>query len=246
MAWYEESFKDHYLELYSHRDQHEGRENIARAVEMAALNDDAEILDLCCGAGRHLLALHSLGFSNLSGLDLSRELLQRAQKELLAADVSATLIQADMRNIPAELSFDCIFSLFTSFGYFENDEDNHSVIVNAAERLKPGGVMLMDTINPSFLIPQLVEAEEKTMGTATLKIKREITADPPRVQKTTRIVERDGQEDIYFESVRLFSAQEFHDMYVAAGFDKVELFGSLQGHELTNESPRLIIRAQRC
>ncbi len=246
MAWYEENFSDKYLELYAHRNKDEGFNDVEKVTKLIKLQQNAEILDLCCGAGRHLLALHQLGFNKLSGLDLSRDLLKKAQSELLEADINAKLIQADMRYIPQELTFDCILSLFTSFGYFKSDSENKQVISGAYNRLKTNGIMLMDTINPSYLEKNIVKSEEKIKNDTIIQIKRNITKKNPRVEKTTTITHKDGQIDKYFESVRLFSAQEFIDMYHQAGFCDIKLYGSLDAENLTIHSPRLIIIAKKC
>ena len=72
-----------YLDLYPQRDADEALSDIRGLTELTTLNKDAPLLDLCCGAGRHLCSLHQLGFTQLSGLDLSGELLEVASEDSL-------------------------------------------------------------------------------------------------------------------------------------------------------------------
>ncbi|MBU0512308.1 MAG: class I SAM-dependent methyltransferase [Chloroflexi bacterium] len=90
--WYEESFGRDYLMLYTQRDISEARANVQSSLELLSLQRNTPVLDLCCGAGRHLLALRELGFERLVGLDLSNELLQVAANRLAGEDDTLTII----------------------------------------------------------------------------------------------------------------------------------------------------------
>ena len=109
------------------------------------------------------MALRRAGFQRLVGLDLSADLLQAAAVALTAEGVAdvplltpdgdalpepspdrVVLLRADMRRIPYRDFFGAILSIFTSFGYFEADEDNEAVLRSAHAALRPGGTFLMD------------------------------------------------------------------------------------------------------
>ena len=119
-TWYKSWFGNEYLTVYAHRDEEEARQVIDLIQRFIKINSDFNILDLCCGQGRHVLHLASLGFK-VMGIDLSRTLLEVA-KYKKNKDDSAHFIQADMRNLPTSQSFDLLLNLFTSFGYFETDK----------------------------------------------------------------------------------------------------------------------------
>ena len=61
-AWYEESFGYDYLELYAHRDDAEARSDVRAIIELLDPPRDEPLLDLCCGACRHILVLREMGF----------------------------------------------------------------------------------------------------------------------------------------------------------------------------------------
>jgi demethylmenaquinone methyltransferase/2-methoxy-6-polyprenyl-1,4-benzoquinol methylase len=69
--------------------------NIRQDIIRLIPDHDARILDLCCGTGNQLKKLSDAGFSNLTGVDLSPDMLKVAGKgnkiaNLLACDVQHT------------------------------------------------------------------------------------------------------------------------------------------------------------
>lgn len=237
-SWYQESFGESYIALYPHRDQTEANNDIADVCRFFNINKSAQILDLCCGGGRHLKAFRTLGYEHLTGLDLSGFLLSQA-KTLLGDDTP--LINGDMRKIPVDLSFDNIVSLFTSFGYFDDDHENTSVIDGVYKRLNRQGRYIVDTINPAFLRANLVGSETKDLADKQLVINRHITIDGKRIEKETLVSSKhDDTTERFFESVRLYNADEFNTMFEQAGFKEIKHYGSISGAAYEQTSPRLI------
>ena len=62
----------------------ENSENTRREVDFiiaaAAIQSHSQILDLCCGQGRHCIELARRGFKNVMGVDRSRYLVRLAKK----------------------------------------------------------------------------------------------------------------------------------------------------------------------
>jgi len=244
--WYVDSFGSDYLTLYSHRDDDEARSDVRGIIKMLSPRRDASLLDLACGAGRHLLALHRAGFCHLVGLDLSTQLLAAAARRLAAAGAShVQLIHGDMRSPPREQRFATILSLFTSFGYFPEDEENLQVLRGAYEALLPGGVLLVDTLNAPAAVAALVPSERRTHNGLDLRITRRYDAARRRLEKETRVVRDDGGPHTFRESVRVYDASELGDALIAAGFDDVECFGSLHGASYDEHSQRLVAVGRR-
>lgn len=248
MAWYEESFGSEYLKLYAHRNLAEARTNIHSILSFLPLPKEEPLLDLCCGAGRHLLVLREMGFQNLTGLDLSSELLQEAVQILaegsdsLTGDVS--LIRADMRAIPYKNHFAAILSLFTSFGYFKADEENQAALTAAYCALRPGGIFLLDYLNRDRVIANLVPHDERTIPGGCVQNVRTITEDGRRVEKTTTVTV-EGVERRFHESVRAYTKAEMVERFRAAGFVNVRCYGSVDGRKFTPESERLILVGEK-
>ncbi len=243
--WYEHAFGRDYLALYPHRNDAEAEQDVRSIIDLIEPNKDDPMLDLGCGAGRHLVALHRAGFTRLSGLDLSQDLLAVARERLdrIGAD-SVELVRSDMRAIPYQSCFATVLSLFTSFGYFAKSSDDRLVLTGVNRALKTGGTFLIDTMNRDFVIANLVLREEKTLRDGALHIERSLTGDRERVEKKTRLVKRDGTEQVFCESVRMYTALEMGNM-LRTGFAKLRRYGSLRGDPYRVGSERLIIVAEK-
>jgi len=240
--WYETAFDEDYLARYPHRDDEEATRDVTAIVDLLDPPRDGPLLDLACGAGRHLLALSRAGFRRLAGLDLSGELLEVARRRLDAAGFSdVKLVRADMRSIPYADRFAAALSIFTSFGYFEADDEN-AVVLRAVHRaLRPDGRFLIDTLSRSVTLAELAGEEERECDGRTLRIRRRVSADGLRVEKETRVVADSGEEEVYRESVRMYTADELSTMFEQAGFLDVSAFGSLRGEPHREASPRLVV-----
>jgi len=244
--WYETAFGSEYLELYPHRDDNEARADVRAIIDLIDPPKAEPLLDLGCGAARHLLALHEAGFQQLVGLDLSRDLLAAAAQRISEAGAQGIeLIRSDMRHIPAGRHFATVLSIFTSFGYFETDEEDAQVIRGAFAALQPGGQFLLDTLGRGATVSALVAEEIKTIGTRTLHIRRRLTDDGKRVEKETR-VSSDGREMATFrESVRMYRPEELSEMFGEAGFAGIRIFGSVAGESHDETSRRLVVSARK-
>jgi SAM-dependent methyltransferase len=239
--WYETAFQGDYLDRYPHRDVEEARGDVAAIVRLLDPPRDAPILDLGCGAGRHLVALHEAGFRDIAGLDLSTDLLEVARKSTREAGAtSIELIHADMRRIPYAARFATILSMFTSFGYFRTDDEDAAVLASAHRALRPGGRLLIDTLAKEKTIADLVSSEERVVEGSRLCIRRTISPDGRRVEKETVTCEN-GATTTRRESVRLYAPGELVGMLHAAGFGEAAAYGSLAGERPTAESRRLVV-----
>jgi len=245
IPWYRRTFGREHMELYAHRDISEARANIQALVKLLSLSKDEPLLDLGCGAGRHLRALREMGFSQLVGMDLSKELLQIAAKILANSSVPSgddvRLVRADMRAIPCWRCFATVLSLFTSFGYFDKDEENQAVFVAVYNSLRPGGTFLIDYMNRDYVVSHLVERDDNILPDRHIRNVRCLTDDGRRVEKTTTVTIQTGARNEFHESVRLYSATEMAHMLNDAGFKDVRRYGSLNGQDFDPKSERLIM-----
>ena len=240
--WYVKSFGRFYLEHYSHRNDDEAAAEVEALAALLEPDREGPLLDLCCGAGRHLIALRRLGFTNLAGLDLSAELLKVAGKELkVVVGEAVELIHADMRRIPHHNHFATVLSLFTSFGYFTGDEENASVVEGVHRALRQGGKFLIDTLNRDYVMAKLLPENVVEREGFTARSRRRITGDGKRVEKITVVRSRSGKEETFEESVRLYSAGETEEMLSAAGFEDIRIYGALCADPLTTSCERMVV-----
>ena len=245
-AWYENTFGRDYLSLYPHRNDEEAERDVSSILRLIDPLRGEPLLDLCCGAGRHLVALRHTGFTHLTGLDLSKDLLAEARARLDAESMlDIQLIQADMREIPGSDLYSTIVSLFTSFGYFEHDSENERVLQSAYRALARGGTFLLDTLNRAYVMASLVPHEEKELNGKRTIIHRHITSDGLRVEKETRITQPGSPETTYRESVRMYKKTEIEQMLREIGFINPRFYGDLMGQAFSDKSPRMVFVAPK-
>ena len=105
----------------------------------------SSILDLCCGPGRHCLEFARRGFC-VTGVDRTARYLELARARSAEQRLDIEFLQADMRTFKRAEHFDVALNLFSSFGYFEDPNDDLQVLRNLQESLKPGGKLLMEML----------------------------------------------------------------------------------------------------
>jgi SAM-dependent methyltransferase len=128
-------------------------------IKATKISPKDSILDLACADGRHTLELTKRGYQ-ATGLDYSAKYIQLAQKKAAKFRLPANFVVGDMRNLLYYEKFDVILILRTSFGYF-SDQDNQKTISSAYQALKPGGRLLIDMYNKSFLIKEIIKKGTK-------------------------------------------------------------------------------------
>ena len=150
--WFQSWFDTPYYHiLYKHRDFKEAEDFIKNLVSYLNIDTDDSILDLACGKGRHSIFLNTLGY-NVTGLDLSKNNIEHAK---VHESNSLFFEVHDMRNTYGT-QFEVVLNLFTSFGYFENDIDNLKVIKTIKSSLKQNGIGVIDYMNSTVVIENLI------------------------------------------------------------------------------------------
>ena len=234
-SWFDTSY---YHQLYNHRSEEEAQAFIERLVDFLALEPKSEVLDLACGKGRHARTLHTLGL-NVLGTDLSPESIAFANES--AVNGLQFKVQ-DMREPLPNVSFDAVFNLFTSFGYFDSTVENQRVIDAVNSMLKPRGILVIDFLNAQLVINTLVSSEEVQRDALTFKIRREITAG--KVIKHIEFTD-EGKDFNYTEQVQLLNLSDFEAL-LNRDFSILHTFGNYALDAFDpSTSPRLILIAQK-
>ncbi len=233
---------DDYLFVYGDELTDERSEaEVAELVRLFELDAPLKILDLACGFGRHANQLTARGHI-VTGVDYIPGFLTIARQQAQTMGVQVDYQQADMRHLSFDAEFDRVVLMFTSFGYFADDE-NLQVIKNAARALKPGGLLGFDIPHRDAIAGQ-PPADYVIDKDGDLIINRLSFDSLTGRFINRRLLVRDGVRKDKPFSIRLYNAQEIRDLLAHAGLEIERLSGE-GGQPLSNQSQRLIVLAKK-
>ena len=232
LDWFNTSY---YHLLYQHRDESEACRFIDNLCSHLNIRQGSKILDLACGKGRHAIHLAKKGFQT-TGVDLAEESITKAKAnavENVRFDIH------DMRKPYVLKGFDYVFNLFTSFGYFEDAQENLDVLKAAAANLNSNGIFILDFLNVKKIIPNLVPNETKEISGIQFEIKRKYNGK--HIIKD--IVVDDAEQKYHFqERVSALDLISIKEMALIAGLEIVNVFGDYDLNEFNApNSNRLIL-----
>lgn len=246
--WYAGFFDREWLEM---RDEVSPAERTLRevdfAVEALALERGARVLDVACGHGRHSLELARRGF-RVTGLDLSEPSIELARAAAAEEGLDVEFLHADMREIPFESGFDAAINLFTAFGYLETEEEDQRALDAIVRALRPGGALLLETINTVGLFRVYRPQNWNELADGTLMLEqREYDFLSGRNEVVWTFVQPDGSRSELRHSLRLYTPAELTSMFRRAGLEVERAWGSWDGDELMLTSPgiRLLLLGRK-
>src|SRR5258708_7355845 len=171
MNWFEdESFwRDFYPFMFSEERVAIADEQVSQVLALAGI-DAGAVLDLCCGPGRHSVALAKRGFQ-VTGVDRTRFLLNKARRHAKSARARVEFIRSDMRDFVRPDTYKLALSLFTSFGYFDDKGEDSLVMRNIFASLKKGGVCVIDVMGKERIAKVLQPTHATGHSDGTLLVK---------------------------------------------------------------------------
>lgn len=235
--WFQNTFDSLYPLLYAHRTIESAEAETRFSIQQTGLRAEDRVLDLCCGGGRHMAHLVKTS-RHVVGLDYSPQLLDIA-RETLGSDVP--LIRGDMRDLPFSQQFDVIMNYFTSFGYFQSQEENQQVVHEMVRVLKPGGHFFIDYMNKDWAIGNIETETHRMVEGFDVCERRWIEADGTRINKATIIKRGDDEIKHVGESVKLYTQGEFIDMLERGGVQVEAMFGNYDETPISPDQPRMMI-----
>lgn len=239
--WFETWFDSPYYHiLYQNRDLEEAKHFISKLFSLSELKDKEKVLDLACGKGRHAYQMSKYA-PYVLGLDLSINSINEANKEY--AHNGLNFDQHDMRDVYAENTFDLVCNLFTSFGYFDSEEENKSVFTSVHKMLKAGGYFVFDFMNTDKVTKNLVAQEQKHLSGIDFEIKKEIANHFILKDISFEVA---GSAYHFQEKVFVLPFEKAHAWLKSTGFNVVAIYGDYELNPYDNiNSDRMVFIAQK-
>ena len=245
--WYDGFFGADYLRIFAPvlPDERTAAE-VNAVVERLGLEPGARLLDLCCGQGRHAVPLARLG-CRVTGLDLSRRLLERAAGLAAGQGQRVGLVEGDMRRLPfADASFDAVLNLFNAFGYLEDDAQDELVLGEVARVLRPGGRFLQELANREALVRGWHDSDVTRTGDGLVVLQeRTLNLRSGRERVRYTLLGPDGRQTTREHTIRLYALTELEAMLGRAGLELLAVHGDLDGGPLELDSSFLVTLSGR-
>jgi D-alanine-D-alanine ligase len=232
-------------------DQKITRQEVDIFANLLTLSLEDNILDLCCGQGRHTLELARRGFK-AEGLDRSHYLIQKARATAKKEGLSVRFREGDARKLPfAPDTFDTVLILGNSFGYFETVQDDLRILKAVFEVLKPWGKLLIDVTDGEYL-KEHFQARSWEWIDKKLFVCRERSLSVDRQRLISREVVTDVTKGVIadqFYAERLYGRDDLCQLLAEVGFSEVTVHTEIQPSSRRNQDlgmmeKRIIITGQ--
>lgn len=233
--WFDQWFNTPYYHiLYQNRDFKEAEDFMCVLSDFLKISNTDKVLDLACGKGRHAIFLNKLGF-NVEGIDLSTESIQFAQEfenDRLKFNVH------DMRELYKMDEFNFIVNLFTSFGYFETEEEDLKALQMIANSLKSGGYFILDYFNTYKVINSL--PEKLVINRPEISFDVHKFLNKRHVMKQIEFTDK-GKHYIFTERVEALKKSDFLSLFEQVNLKVINIFGDYKLNSFNKEeSDRMI------
>jgi SAM-dependent methyltransferase len=243
MNWYED--KDFWIDLCPFLFQEHRFEDAPNEVDFILSQVAKPVrsaLDLCCGPGRHAIALAKRGI-DVTAVDLTAHYLEMAREAAKADGIKIEFVQEDMRNFVRPKAYDLALIMYSSLGFFEDEREDQQVLRHMYESLTDGGTLLLEMAGKEWVAEHYEDTSCDDLPDGSVLVQRhKIIDDWRRVHNEWILIKGDRAKTYTFDH-RLYSGTELSDRLLDAGFRSVCLKGSLEGDEYTFGAKRLVAAA---
>jgi SAM-dependent methyltransferase len=239
--WFEDEafWREMYSYLFSEERVSRAEEEIDKIFALTGFQGNT-VLDLCCGPGRHSVVLAKKGLQ-VTAVDRTSFFLEKAKEQARAENVEIEWVLEDMRNFVRPNTYDLILNMFTSFGYFDDKQDDVKVLNHIYQSLKSGGACLLEMMSKEILARKFQSTISQKLLDGSLIVQRhEVFDEWSRIRNEWLLI-RDGKAASFTFHHTIYSGQELKDRLLQAGFAQVKLFGNLDGEEYGLNASRLVV-----
>ena len=209
------------------------------------------VLELACGTGNYLVTL-SQSEVEISGIDISEEMLTGAKRRAEDQNVETNLINADMRNFDVDQRFALIFIAGNSFQHLNTRQEVEACFRSVKRHLLPDGGFIVEIFNPSLKLLSRRPDERFFVGEYETENGPVVLTENVRYDAATQINHLNwhykkcfaSEEQTVSFTMRQFFPQEFDALFEYNGFRIEEKYGDFDESEFTSASPKQIVVAK--
>lgn len=216
------------------------------------------LLEVGCGTGRLTVPLAVAGF-RLVGLDISLAMLDRARERAAAAGVADRIrwVHGDATQGVPEGPYPMAFIPLNTFLHFHTLEAQRAVLAHLHRALEPGGLLLLDCLNPDAGLLQesgqvhlrMWQEDPESGGMLLWFEARRVDAAAQRLEVVLLVEERqpDGawRRWAFPNVMRFVWPGELRLLLENAGFAVEAMFGAYDLSPLREDSPQILAVARR-
>lgn len=216
---------------------------IDNLIMLADLQPGNNVLDSCCGQGRHSIVLADRGMI-VTGVDVTKPYLDMARERSSEAGLSIEFIHDDILHFARENSFDGAFNLYNSLGYFDDPDDDSIYFSNICRSLKKGGKFIIESTGKEVLARDFRDCFWYEYEDFKIMVEYSINLNWTELE-TRWIFLKEGKETDAVFRHRIFSALELANLLNQNGFSTIEFFGDYDGRPYDQNAERLIAIATK-
>lgn len=237
--WCEDYFDEWYGELILDTIPDEiTKQQVTLLIKSLSLDPNKAIMDLGCGKGRHALALAREGF-HVTALDFSQVYIDQLNTQAVREKLPVQTKIQDMRYWREPDKYHAVYMMFTTFGYF-SDEENEKIIFNIADSMKKGGKLLLDIENRDYIVKFFIHEKWREKNDGFLLERHKFFPLTSCLSTKRILVKHQGANKQASRQYRLYSAHEIICIAKKAGLHLVESMGDYSGNPFQINSPRII------
>jgi ubiquinone/menaquinone biosynthesis C-methylase UbiE len=190
---------------------------------------EGKVCECACGTGSLTIPLYRAGFQ-MTGVDLSREMLWQAAQKARKQGIAIPFVQQDMKALNLHRPMDAVIATCDGVNYLLNDEELRSFLRAAWRAIRPGGALIFDVSTPHKLRDQLCsgliceDLEQVTYFWQNIWNPRSRTVE---MTLCFFVREQDGRYRRMEENQtqKAWEAQELKNMMLACGYRGVCMYG---------------------
>ena len=211
--------------------------------------DKRKLLELACGTGRQSVYFKKAGF-DVTGLDLSEEMLELARQRTLAAEVTVPFIQGNMLDLSHIEIFDLVTCYSDSICYMKDEVEVGEVFSQVYNHLEEDGVFIFD-VHSTYQTDEVFPGYSYHENAEEFAFVWDTYADnAPHsiVHELTFFIQEDDGRFERFDEVheeRTYDILTYDILLEEAGFRDIKVFADFEDAEPSDTSARWFFVAKK-